>query len=334
MAAPLPDSCQELLDRQHGVIARWQAAQARLDAAAIDARLRRHRWQPVYTGVYAAFTGELPRLALLWAAVLRAGPGAVLSYSTAAELDHLIDRPSDAIHVTTARTRRVTVGPADRMSPASIVVHYSSRIDEARHPSRVPPRTRIEETTVDLSQAARTLEDAESWLIRACSRRLTTPHLLAAALAARTRLRWRTELTGALADIDEGVHSALESRYVRRVERPHGLPPAVRQAPSKSGPRNRYLDNHYREFGVVVELDGRAAHPAEARWRDIHRDNASAAQGLTTLRYGWADLTTDSCRVAREIGQVLRQRGWAGRLRACGPSCALDSLIWKDFQSL
>jgi hypothetical protein len=329
MTSPLPARCQELLGQQHGIIARWQAAHAGLDAAAIDARLRRSRWQPVYTGVYATFTGELPRLALLWAALLRAGRGAVLSHASAAGLDHLTDRPSDAIHVTVTRARRVDI-PAAGL--ASIVVHYSSRVEDARHPSRTPPRTRIGETAVDLSQAARSLEDAESWLIRACSRRLTTPQLLTAALAARIRLRWRRELAATLADITDGVHSSLEYRYVRRVERPHGLPRAVRQAPSKVAGRSRYLDNHYREFGLAVELDGQAAHPVEARWQDIHRDNASAAIGLITLRYSWADVTMNPCRVAAEIGEVLRLRGWPGRLRRCRPGCG--AMIWKDSQSL
>ena len=72
---------------------------------------------------------------------------------------------------------------------------------------------------------------------------------------------------------------------------------------------------------MVVELDGRVAHPGEARWRDIHRDNASAAAGMITLRYNWADITSDPCRVAGEIAVVLRRRGWTGRIRACGPAC-------------
>jgi len=42
---------------------------------------------------------------------------------------------------------------------------------------------------------------------------------------------------------------------------------------------------------VCVELDGQAAHPAEGRWRDTHRDNANLLQGTQTLRYGWPDVT-------------------------------------------
>jgi hypothetical protein len=321
MASHLPSSCQELLDRQHGVLARWQAAQAGLSMPVIDERLRRHRWQRLYCGVYAAFTGEPGRAAVLWAAVLRAGSGALLSHWTAAELD-LLAEASGAIHVTVPTPQRIHV-PACECAPPlpAIIVHRSARIAAARHPARIPPRTRIEETVIDLTQAASSLDEAMSWLIRGCARRLTTPSLLAAAMAARSRLRWRGELSTALADIGEGAHSTLELRYVRHVERAHGLPRAARQAPSKVAGRSRYLDNHYREFGVAVELDGRIAHPAEARWRDIHRDNASAAVGITTLRYGWADVTTDSCRVAAEIAHVLRQRGWPGRLYACGAHC-------------
>jgi hypothetical protein len=136
-------------------------------------------------------------------------------------------------------------------------------------------------------------------------------------------MRWRGEIAGALSLVSDGVHSGFEWRYVRQVERPHGLPVAARQARSRAGERIRYLDNHYALFCVAVELDGQLAHPREARWRDIHRDNASAALGIVTLRYSWADIMADSCRVAAEIARVLRSRGWTGRPTACGSSCAV-----------
>lgn len=318
----LPSPCQDLLELQHGVIARWQADEAGLDLQSIDSQLRLGRWQPLYRGVYAAFTGEPGRTPVLWAAVLRAGRGAVLSHHSAAELDGLVDRPSPAIHVTISSGRRLTSlpgGPAGRAP--RIVVHYSARIGQARHPSRLPPRTRIDETVVDLSQTSVSLDDAMSWLFRACSRWLITPEFLLAAMEARAKLRWRTELTDVLIDVGEGVHSALEWRYVHCVERAHALPRATRQAVSRVGARKRYLDNRYWEFAVAVELDGQAAHPAEARWRDIHRDNASAGAGIVTLRYGWADVTENPCKVAAEIAQVLQLHGWTGRPHPCGPQC-------------
>ena len=314
-------SWRDLLDHQHGVIARWQIAQPGRRPLPVENQLRSGRWQPLCRGVYAAFTGPPPRTAVLWGAVLRAGPGAVLSHHSAAELDRLIDQPAGAIHVTISSARRVSMGPSRSGRLPAIVIHHSDRIEQTRHPSRTPPRTRIEETVVDLTQAAVSLDEAISWVIRACSRRLTTPALLRGALSARPQARWRADLAEALADAAVGIHSRLEGRYVYRVERPHGLPRATRQALSRAGMRTRYLDNLYREFGVAVELDGQAAHPAEARWRDIHRDNASAAIGIITLRYSWADVAMDACRVAAEIAYVLGERGWPGRLRPCAPSC-------------
>lgn len=323
MPTDLPIPVQMLLERQHGVITRRQAAEAGLAGQLIDARLRRHRWRRLYTGVYATFTGPPPRPAVLWAALLRAGPGAVLSHYTAAELDHLTDEASAVIHVTVSRSRRITV-PERGQSVPRIVTHYSTHHD--RHPARIPDRTRVEDTTLDLAQLARNADGAIAWPIRACARRLTTPPLLAQAMAARSRLRWRMELTEALAEAADGVQSLLESRYVRRVERPHGLPRASRQARSRVRGRTRYLDDLYGRYRVAVELDGQAGHPAEARWRDIRRDNASAAAGIVTLRYGWADITDEPCRVAAEIAAVLQQRGWPGRPHPCGPRCPVSRI--------
>jgi hypothetical protein len=304
MTSRLPARCQELLEHQHGIIARWQAAPAGLRAWPIESYLRTGRWQLLYRGVYASFTGPPSRTAVLWAAVLRAGPGAVLSHESAAELDRLADEPAHAVRVMIASSRRVDVSHDGSGRTPRIVIHHSARLDQACHPARTPPRTRIEETTVDLTQAALRLDQATAWVTRACARRLTTAELLTSAMMARPQLRWRAELAEALGETAAGLHSKLEARYVRQVEEPHGLPTAVRQAASKAGLRNRYLDNLYRDFGVCVELDGLAAHPAEARWRDIHRDNASAALGIVTLRCGWADVMAEPCRGCG--------RNWAG----------------------
>lgn len=326
MAIHLCDACQELLELQHGVIARWQITQTGHGGRIADPQLHIGRWQPLYRGVYATFTGRPSRIALLWAAVLRAGPGAALSHDSAAELDRLADAPSRCIHVTVDSRRQVALSSREGLGQApKIIIHRSTRLDQARHPARTPPRTRIEETTLDLIQAAPSLDQALAWLASACGRRLTAPDLLLGSIAARPKLRWRSELAAALADVGDGIHSVLEWHYIRGVERNHGLPRAKRQAVSRVGGRTRYLDNHYQEFGVAVELDGQAAHPVEARWRDIHRDNASAEVGIVTLRYGWADVTEEPCRVAAEVARVLRNHGWNGRPHACGLGCPAPS---------
>ena len=294
MTVGLSESCQQLLDWQMGVIARWQAPEVGLDPSFIDRRLRRGRWQSLYRGIYATFTGQPDREGLMWAAVLRAGPGAALSYQTAAELDGLIDTPIAAIHVTVPPRREVSVSDAERRAGAPrIIVHQSARLATALHPVRVPPRTRVEETVLDLAQASACFDEALAWAVAACARRRTTHTALLAAMGARSRMRWRTELAAALDDIGGGIHSVLEYRYVRGVERPHGLPRGSRQARQSRGSRSNYLDTH----------------------------NFMAAVGIVTLRYGWADISERPCQVAREVGLALRKRGWTGCVTACGLTC-------------
>jgi hypothetical protein len=326
MATDLPADSKRLLDFQHGVIARWQAPAIGLLPAVIDTQLRHGRWQPLYRGVYAAYTGVPPRESVLWAAVLRAGPGAVLSHHTAAELDGLIDLPSSVIHVTVGHDRRVRLSADEQRGPAPrIAFHRTRRLDTIRHPARTPPRSRIEETILDLTELSPTFDEVLSWLCKGCGRRLVTPQLIHAAAGRRGRIRWRDDILSALPVIADGVHSPLEYRYVRGVERAHGLPTAQRQSRiSTASPacRSRYLDSHYRAFGVVVELDGRADHRAEDRWRDIRRDNANATAGILTLRFNWADVTRRPCEVASDVADALLARGWQGTPRPCGPGCS------------
>jgi hypothetical protein len=314
MARELPRPCLRLLSAQCGVIASWQA-----EAAGISGRQMRNlelsgRWRRLHFGVYAAFTGQPPRSAVLWAAVLRAGPRAILSHETAAELDGLIDKPSKVIHVTVRSAQH-------RQPVAGMVIHRSSRGIAFKQQRPLPPRTATEETVLDLAQAAASF-DTVVWLVaRACQRGLTTPFLLADSLQLRARARWRGALRQALLDVADGVHSVLEYRYLHDVERAHGLPRPDRQVEADRHPGRIFRDIHYRKYRVTVELDGTASHPDEQRWQDKRRDNAAAADGIFTLRYGWADVTERPCETAREIATVLARGGWRGAPRRCGPAC-------------
>jgi very-short-patch-repair endonuclease len=305
------------LQSQSGVISRQQAAEAGLTEKAIDWRLRSGAWRHLHRSTYAAFTGYPSREGKLWAAVLRAGPGAVLSHETAAEIHGLIDKPTGPIQITVPAERR----PGQRRKIQGVVIHRWRCLAPEWQPPWHLPRTTVEDTVLDLVAAARTFDDAYGWISRAVGRRLTSPQSLGKALARRSRMRWRPWITAALQDAADGVHSPLERNYVHGVERAHGLPTARRQARRRHGSGTRYLDNLYEKYDLCVELDGLVAHPAEGRWRDTHRDNANLLQGTETLRYGWPDVTENRCRTAAEIAEVLRRRGWKGTLRPCGPDC-------------
>ena len=256
--------------------------------------------------------------ALLWAALVRAGPGSMVSHMTAAdlfgfaELPPIVDRPFTSQFPGT--------GTRDRFPELSSTAR-GTRTD-GRHPYLLPPRTRVEATILDLVEDADTIEDAFAWICRAAGKGLTNADRLRREIGRRDNVRWRAVVLESLEDVERGVRSNLEFRYVRGVERAHGLPEAGRQVRVVRSGRPCYLDNFYAEWLVGVELDGLVAHPPGERWRDFRRDNAGAADGIMTLRYGWADVTGRPCEVAGQVAAVLRRRGWAGGARACGPLCA------------
>jgi very-short-patch-repair endonuclease len=316
MSAELPPPSRELLVVQANAVARRQSTGLGVDPRAMRRRVRNGRWQRLQRGVYATFSGEPSRETVLWAALLRAGPDAVLSHQTAAERHGLIDEPSSFISITVPASKR----PA-RVRIPGVIIRRSNAILRTRHPAMVPPCTRVEDTVLDLIEVAPTFDDAYMWICRAIGRRRTTAERIGLAMAARKKMRWRREIAVALGDAESGALSVLEYRYVYRVERPHDLPTAHRQARIRQHSGTKYLDNLYEPYRVCVELDGTAAHPADEQWRDKRRDNANTVSGILTLRFGLLDLGERRCETASAVAILLRSRGWTGPPRACGRGC-------------
>ena len=321
MASEVPYTLRNLAERQSGVVSRSQALKAGLSESVIKFRVSSGRWQPIHPGVYATFSGFPGYTAKLWAAILSAGPGALLSHETAAELQRLTDKPVQTIHVTVPVQRRV-------MAADGISLHRSGRAIEALQGDSNPPRTTVEETVLDLTHAAANFDAVCSLVTRAFARGLTDEERLRAAMRQRAKLRWRAELHELIAAAASGDHSVLEFRYERDVERAHGLPEPVRQAPfaGPDGRRGR-RDRLYRDYGVVVELDGRLGHGPEDQWRDKDRDNSAAVDGHQPLRYGWAHVRWHPCATALQVARVLRVRGWDGWPRPCSPGGPVERAL-------
>jgi very-short-patch-repair endonuclease len=304
----------EVLAEQGGVISRTQCVELGLDTDTVENQLRYGRWQQFQRGVYATFTGDPKRMPQLWATLLRAGSGATVSHQTAAELHGMIDKPSPMIHITVPADRN----PARCGKIPGVVIHRSSALGRTRHPVASPPRTRVEDTVLDLVQASAAsagsagFDEAYDWICRGIGRRLTTAKRIRSALDARPKFPRRGEVELALADAADGALSNLELWYLRGVERAHGLPAARRQARIRLRTGNRYLDNLYEEYRLCVEIDGATAHPGDEQWRDKRRDRWNAVHGqILTLRLGYLDLRDQPsrCETAADVATVLRDRG-------------------------
>ena len=311
-----------LLSVQCGIADRAQALLAGFTRSQIRHRLATRAWRRVHPGVYATFSGPLSRDSRLWAAVRWAGEGAMLSHQTAAERHGLVSPPPGAgglIHVTVPLRRR----PAQHRPTHAIVVHRSGQT--AAHlagPLKLPV-ARIEDTVLDLVASAETFDHAYGWVSLAVSRNHVSPGALRTALASRSRVRWRPWLTDALADASDGVYSSLERRYVRDVERAHGLPPSEHQARRALDGKVHYKDTWYPGYRVAVEIDGPAYHQYERVQFDKDRDNVNlAADDVKTFRFGPVAVTERACETAAMVAATLRRAGWRGSPCPCRrPGC-------------
>ena len=307
---------EALAEAQLGVLSRVQCLGLGMTSGEIRWMVHSGRWQRVHPGVYVSHAGPLVWRTRVSAALLACGDGAAASHGTAARLQGLSDRDPEELEVLIPASRRV-------IRPRRVEVVTCSDLARRTAPAGWPSRTTVEDTVLDLAERGDS-DNAIAWLSTACQRRRTTTTRLAEALDRRRRHRWRGLLADALSDVGDGVESALEYRYVRRVERPHGLPEARRQRAWAIEGRRRRTDNDYEQFGVVVELDGRLGHEGEGAFRDRTRDNVMTVSGKATLRFGWADIDSQPCEVAQDVAVLLGSRGWSGKLKRCGSACRVS----------
>jgi hypothetical protein len=312
---PGPSSAHRGLDPlsrlQAGVVSREQVLAHGVSDRTLARLLRHEHWRRVRSGVYLTTGGEPSFESLAWAGVLAAGGTARIGGAAAAHLHGLLaDSPA----------RLLVLLPHGQILRSCDRWQFVREREGVRDRRTVgaPPRITVEDAVLDLCAVAAP-EDVVGWATVAVQRRRTTSARLLAALNRRQRHPRRALLQALLSDVGVGAESPLELTYLRDVERAHGLPPAVRQRPSRD--RRALRDVRYPAYRVVVELDGRLGHNELGRFRDMDRDNVAGLDGLFTMRYGAGDLYGRPCAIAVQVGIALRQRGWSGFPTRC-PRCA------------
>lgn len=293
----MPPALLLLAERQARTLSREQLLGHGVSDRVIQRLLRDGRIDRVCQGTYA--TGEGGWMQQAWAGVLIGGPTAVIGGAAAGYLQGLVREPPDQVLVHTPHWR-----PRD---PRWRLVR------SPRAGSGEPPRTRLAQTVVDLA-ADLNADGIVSVVAEAVGRKRVRPEEIRRVLAATSRHPNRALLEGLLGEVVTGSRSPLEVRYARHVERAHGLPVAARQQSPLSGYAG---DVWYAEYGIIVELDGRAFHRGQTALDDMDRDNDHQLVGVITLRLGWRQVVGAPCQVAAKVARALRSRGWPGSLRPC-----------------
>jgi very-short-patch-repair endonuclease len=280
--------------RQHGVVTRQQLLELGLHPRAIDHRLRRGRLHPFHRGIYAVGHPLTSREGHWLGAVLAGGAEAVLSHRSAAALWGI--RP-------TSRARIDVTIPSGRARTKRIQFHRSSLPRDERAVKDGLPVTTVARTLRDLATAVppRAIERAinETEVLRLWDE-VAVEHLLTR-YPRRPGTRAVREALASRAAGARITRSELEERFLAVLAR-EALP-----RPEVNAALGAYeVDFLWRQAGVVVELDGRAAHATAAAFeRDRERDRVLQAAGWRVVRVTWRQLDRTAGRVVADLRSLL-----------------------------
>ncbi|MCL2417838.1 MAG: hypothetical protein FWD04_00985 [Conexibacteraceae bacterium] len=281
-----------LAERQQGLVTAAQLARLGVHHQMVGRWKRDGYLTKVLPRVYAVGHTAPSREAELWAAVLYAGPGAMLTGGTEAHFRGLIDYPPRVIEVSTPRKVRSLRG---------IRVH-ARRKDVERRTHNGLPVAPTDVMMLDLAAAhnAKVLKRA---LQQLDFNDLYDPQALLAATR-RHGARGRKRLREAILRFDPQLKYAngdLEIDFFAFCKR-NKLPLPKLNAPL----HGELVDTYWAEAGLVVELDSELAHRSPAqRAADRRKDLKLRRHGLTVHRYDWAMVHDDAHELVGDIRAVL-----------------------------
>ena len=295
---------RRLVARQYGRISWAQLEQLDVRRSTI------HRWERkghlvrVLPRVYAVGHVGPSRGADLWAAILYAGPGAMLSHGTAAQLRGLIRQPPPVIEVSTPRKIKSTRG-----------VKVYGRRNHDRYFVRDLPVTSIPQTLVDLA-ATSNLKIVRRALAQLDYRRQLDLQDLEALEAICSSGRPGSKLLHQALKLHQPqlahTNGAFEANFLEWCERWKVPVPKFNVRI-----HGVLIDAHWPGSKLVVELDGGGNHSSRAQLhRDKQNDLTLRGHGITVHRYDWDQFREQASRIRDEIVAGLGVS--AGAAAGCG----------------
>jgi very-short-patch-repair endonuclease len=271
----------------YGQLARLGIAASTIHTWEVDGYLRR-----ALPCVFSVGHGAPSWEASLWAAVLYAGPGAMLSHATAARWCGYVDHAPQRIEVSTPRAKRSLAG-----------VRVYGRRERVREFAKGIPVTTTAVTMLDLAgtSSPRVLRRALGQLD--FHGRLDIGTLLAECRSGRPGA---AALRAAIDDYDprrKYANGRLEEDFLELCRR-HRLPlPRL-----NCHVHEIRVDAYWPQQGLIVELDGRANHSSPAQLeRDRRNDMLLRSHGLTVIRYDWRLVHQRSTEVWLDLRTTLER---------------------------
>lgn len=284
-----------------GLVTRAEALKF-LSARQLELRVRAGAWVRVFPSVYRVAGAPVTWMQHLEALLLWAGRGATLSHRTAAVLHGFREFKEGPLELSCTRQLRV---------PRGVRIYRASAL-----PAR--DVTRIDEMAV--TTATRTLIDLAAntdWLTmralfdQALREKKTTLQELEAAARRSGNRPGVIDVRGLLRKFS-GAGGPTESELedlALGVVKDAGLPRPKVQWAVVVGRKQRRLDLHFVEHGVVVETDGYAWHSGIDSFEDDReRNNSLTVSGLRVLHWTWRALNDRPEELIAELYVALNLR--------------------------
>lgn len=277
-ALAVPDeSFAVLLDLQEGVLTSAQALR-HVSRGHLRAQIASRRWQRRHRGIVVTHNGPLTERQQAWASLLAAPPGSVLGGATAAAWDGLRGFEPQAVHVILPQGQRRP------LIPGTICTWSSHLAEPDVHPHRLPPRTRLARSILDMATTAPNERISRGAILAAVQQRLVRPVDLTDALQRRGPCLRRRLIVESITDAEGGIHSVPELDF-DGIRRAYGLPTPTRQRRVRGTSGRYYLDVSWDDRALSAEVHG-IHHREVSNWeRDLDRHNDLTAHGRAVLHF-------------------------------------------------
>jgi very-short-patch-repair endonuclease len=186
-----------------------------------------------------------------------------------------------------------------------VKVHWSSDLGaDAVHPTRIPPRTRIARSLIDMAAGAGSDRLARAALLAGVQQRLVTVDGLTQALPSRGPCRRHGLIAETLVDAAGGIHSVPEREFSSLIRR-RGLATPGRQRVLRRADGRYYLDADWETYSVAAEVHG-SHHRIGLQWDDdLDRHNDITADGRRVLHFSSYAVRHRADRVGDLLAQAL-----------------------------
>jgi hypothetical protein len=271
-------------------VSTWQLREIGVGKATIARWTDAAHLKRVLPGVYAVGHGAPSVEGDLAAAVLYAGPGAMLTHGTATWWYGLLENRPSVIHISTPHRRRSLPG---------IKVHGRRELIRVEHEGL--PVTTVPQTLLDFASMA-SLNSTRHVLANADYHKLLDLETIAA--TTRQGRKGGARLAQALKIHEPRLartRSRLERAFLRLCERYRIPLPEVNAYAA-----GLLVDAYWPEHDFVVELDGGRNHSSRAQIEcDRRRELRLRQAGLAHARYTEDQIATESQTVAEDVKRAI-----------------------------